>query len=32
MMIVWILYSDGDGNGAEAKNCYVALGFRFKDL
>jgi hypothetical protein len=32
MMIVWSLYNDGDGDGTQAKNCYIALGFRFQDL
>jgi hypothetical protein len=31
-MIVWNLYKDGDGDGTQVKNCYVALGFRFQDL
>jgi len=32
MMIVWNLYNDGDGDGTQANNCYVALKFRFQDL
>jgi hypothetical protein len=31
-MIVWSLYNDGDGDGTQAKNYYVALGFWFQDL
>jgi hypothetical protein len=32
MMIMWSLYRDGDGDGTQAKNYYVALKFKFQDL
>ncbi len=31
-MIVWRSYNNGNGDGTQEKNCYVALGFRFQDL
>jgi hypothetical protein len=30
-MIMWSSYNDGDKDGPQVKNYYVALGFRLQD-